>query len=370
MPRVLVNLLQSTGTKGGIEIYARELYTELGHHDSEFEFIGFASTELAGQDHSWFPGTVIDSGINGENRFTWAWGELFAVSRAATKLGVDLIHGPAMFGPLETSIPVVISVHDLLYFSHPHLMKTSLFTEPVKWMERRGARNASRLITISQYSARAIETYLQFPADRVDVIPLAGRSVGAVTRSHEPRLDSMFLAVGQRSPYKDLPTVVRAWAEIPLENRPQLVVTGSHGEDPLIPIVRELELEQWVSLRDWVSKEELDRLFETATALIDSTLASGFSMPTIEAMGIGLPVLLADTEVFREVGGDAARFFRAGDPADLARAVQELTGSRGLRLEMGAAGRERARQYSWNRVAEGTLTSFRAALAEPRRGRH
>lgn len=369
MPRVLVNLLQSTGTKGGIEIYARELYRELGGIDSEFTFIGFASSELAGHDHSWFPGTVIDSGISGENRFSWAWGELFAVSRVAAKLDVDLIHCPAMFGPATTSIPVVISVHDLLYFSHPHLMKTSLFTEPVKWMERLGARSASRLITISEYSARAIDKYLRFPMDRVDVVPLAGRLVGSTLESNEVRKDDLYLAVGQRSPYKDLQTVVRAWAHIPAETRPQLVVTGSHGADPLIPLVRELHLEQWVILRDWVSKEELDRLFGSATALIDSTLASGFSMPTVEAMGIGLPVLLADTEVFREVGGDAARFFEAGNPADLARAVQELTASRELRLEMGAAGRDRALQYSWSRVAESTLTSFRAALAEPRRGR-
>lgn len=364
MPLVLVNLLQSTGTKGGIEIYARELYTELGRHKTEFEFIGFASAELARQDHSWFPGTVVDSGISGENRLTWAWGELFAVSRAASKLGVDLIHGPAMFGPLTTRIPLVISVHDLLYFSHPHLMKTSLFTEPVKWMERRGARNATRLITISEYSARAIDRYLRFPSTHVDVIPLAGRSVAIETGATDPRLDGLFLAVGQRSPYKDLQTVVRAWAEIPVERRPQLVVTGSHGDDPLIPIVRELGLEQWVSLREWVSKDELDQLFGTATALIDSTLASGFSMPTIEAMGIGLPVLLADTEVFREVGGEAARYFTAGDPADLARAVQHLAGSRELRLEMSAAGRARAQGYSWRRVADETLTSFRSALAE------
>ena len=70
MPRVLVDLLQSTGTKGGIEVYARELYTAIGGINSDFEFVAFASRELAAAGTPWFPGEVVDSGISGENRLT------------------------------------------------------------------------------------------------------------------------------------------------------------------------------------------------------------------------------------------------------------------------------------------------------------
>lgn len=364
MPRIFVNLLQTTGTKGGIEIYARELYRQLGTMDTGMEFVGYASRELAATGADWFPGRLIDSGISGENRFAWARGELFSVSRVAEREGADLIHGPAMLGPLRSSMPVVISFHDLLYFSHPELMQTKIFTEPVKWMERRGAANASRVMTISEYSASAIRKYLKFPDDRIDVIPLAGRTTGEPTSA--PRVDDLFLAIGQRSPYKDFPTIVRGWAEIPAESRPRLVITGSFGEDPLLPLVRELGLEQWVDLRSWVTTEELGELFATATAIIDSTLAAGFSMPALEAMGIGLPVLLADTEVFREVGGDAADFFTAGSPADLARAVQQLAADPARRAHLSAAGIARARGYSWEKVAQGTLRSFELALAQGR----
>lgn len=271
-----------------------------------------------------------------------------------------------MFGPLRSSVPVVISMHDMLYFSHPELMQTKLYTGPVKWMERRGAANAARLITISEYSARAIRRYLRFPDDRIDVIPLAGRSRTLATPGDAVRVDDLFLAIGQRSPYKDFPTVVRAWAEIPEAVRPRLVITGSHAEDPLLPLVQELQLERWVELRSWVPTDELAELFGSATALIDSTLASGFSMPTLEAMAIGLPVLLADTEVFREVGADAADFFTAGDPVDLARAVVELAGDPGRRADLTRRGLERTTLFSWSRVAHETLASFRAALgAEP-----
>ncbi len=364
MPTVLVNLLQSTGTKGGIEIYARELYRQLGVERSDYNFVGFASRELAAGDTSWFPGAIVDSHISGENRFSWARGELLKVSQAATATRADLIHGPAMFAPLRSEIPVVVTVHDLLYFSHPELMRNRLLTGPVKWMEKRAARTASRMITISEYSARAIRTYLDFPEDLIDVIPLAGRvrSSKVTTRRTVPREADLFLSVGQRSPYKDFETVVRAWALIPAGVRPRLVITGSHGADPLAPLVAGLGLEKWVHLESWIPASELESLFDRATVLIDSTLASGFSMPTLESMNVGLPVLLADTDVFREVGGDAAEYFTAGDPFSLADAVQLLGADAERRAALSARGLTRAEGFSWSRVAQQTLQSFDLAL--------
>ncbi|MEP6480435.1 MAG: glycosyltransferase family 1 protein [Rhodoglobus sp.] len=363
MAKIIVNLLQSTGTKGGLEIYARELYSQFGQMETGHEFVGYASKELVKKGAPWFPGRLVDSGISGENRVAWAWGELLRVSRFAAREKADLIHGPAMLGPLRSTTPVVISFHDVLYFTHPHLMQTKLFTEPVKWMEKRAAANSTRIITISKVSARAIERHLHVNPDRIDLIPLAGRATkpaGVV----KARADDLFLAIGQRSPYKDLPTVVRAWSHIPAEQRPRLVITGSFGDDPLIPLVRELGLESWVELKSWIPTEELGELFSTATALIDPTLAAGFGMPAIEAMMIGLPVILSDTEVFREVGADAVDYFHAGDPVDLARAVVELASNPQRRKELSQLGLTRSTGFSWHKVANETLVSFDLAMSQ------
>jgi glycosyltransferase involved in cell wall biosynthesis len=364
MPRVLVNLLQTTGSKGGIEVYARELYRAIGALDSGFDFVGYASTELAGADTSWFPGTIVDSGISGENRLAWARGELFSVARAARAQKVDLLHGPAMFGPLRLALPSVITVHDLLYFSHPELMQTKIFTGPVKWMERRGAAGATRLITISEYSAAAIRRYLRFPSEAIDVIPLAARAGAKAAHGQRARRGDLFLAMGQRSPYKNFETIVRAWARIPQPIRPRLVITGGGADDPLRPLVDELGLAEWIDLRVWVSTEELSDLIATATALIDSTLATGFSLPAVEAMRAGLPVILADTAIFREVGGDAADYFAAGDPVALAAAVQALGSDPARQKSLTALGVRRAARTSWAQVAERTLESFERAIAQ------
>lgn len=361
MPLIFVDLLSITGTKGGIEVYQRELYKAIGKDPGEFTFVGYASAELAAKDTSWFPGEIINSGISGENRLTWAFGELFSVGAAARKAGADLIHGPAMFGPLFPHSPVVISVHDLLYFSHPELMQTKLFTEPVKWMERRGVAKSTRLITISHYTRKAIEKHLKYPTDRIDVIPLAGNVRSVVTT--QPRARDLFLATGQRSPYKNFAALIQAMATIPHADRPRIVITGSHGADPLVPLIEQLDVAEHVTLKAWIPREELDELTATATALLDPTLATGFSLPALEAMMVGLPVLMSDTEVFREVGGDAVGYFDPKDPASIGRAMLDLIADPARQEAMVSAGRERASGYSWERVAAESLETFRRALA-------
>jgi alpha-1,3-rhamnosyl/mannosyltransferase len=362
VPRVLVNLLFITGTKGGGETYIRELYRALGAMDTEFEFVGYASRELMSLDHSWFPGDVVDSRISGENRFTWAFGEFFGVARAARRLKADLIHGPTLFGPPRSHVPAVVSIHDLLYFSNPEMMSKPLYTEPVKWMEKRGARNASRVITISEVSAAAIHHYLGVPKSKIDLIPLAGTPPMTGAAQIGGREPDLFLAIGTRRPHRNHALIVEALRWIDPGRRPRVVITGGHDPDPLVPLVEKHGLQDWVDLRSWVAQDELDSLYARATAFIDASFAAGFGLPALEAMLAGLPVLLADTPIFREVAGDAVRYFDPHDAQSLARLMTEMTADPVALDRMAVAGLAHARRFSWENVAEETLTTFRRAL--------
>lgn len=363
MPTVLVNLLQTTGTKGGIEIYVRELYKHIAQNPGEFEFIGFASTELCKTDTSWFPGQVIDSGISGENRISWALGELFSVNKCANHVRADLIHGPAMFGPLSSNVPVVITVHDLLYFSHPELMKNKLLTGPVKWMEKRASKNATRLISISETTRKDIQKYLRFDEELTDTVLSAGRPHKLCSKSAPIEKANLFLAMGQRSPYKSFETLIEAWAKMAPQERPRLVITGSHGDDPLRELVVQANLEDSVELKTWISDEELENLFESAIALIEPTIAAGFGMPALEAMGRGVPVVISDIPVFREIAGPSCFYFEPQNSEHLRSVVQEVHKNKALREKYSHEGLEWASQFSWHKTAQQSLEVFRKALA-------
>jgi glycosyltransferase involved in cell wall biosynthesis len=362
MPLVLVDLLSYTGTKGGMETYARELYREIGAAPGDFTFVGLGSREIMSMDQDWFPGDVVDSGISGENRFSWAYGELYGVSRWADKLGVDLIHCPALLGPIKSRMPTVLTLHDMLYFSHPQYMTTGFYTKPVRWMEKKAAENAARVLTISEQSRSDIQTYLHVPADRIDMVPLAGKPTHRPTRSAQPQTGPLILATGNRRPHKNWEGLVRALALVDPAIRPDLVVTGSHGDDPLAPVVTELGLEKWVDLKGWVSSEELADLYERTTVMAMPSFCDGFCLPALEAMVDGIPVMLSDIPVYREVGGEAALYFEPTDLGSIADAITTAASDPALLASLVEKGYAQAAKFSWKRTAEGTIDSFNAAL--------
>lgn len=361
-PLVLVDMLSYTGTKGGMETYTRELYRALGQMDTGLDFVALASKEGARLDLSWFPGEVIASRISGENRFVWAFGELVASSWTARRRRADLVHSPATLGPMWTSMPTVITIHDMLYWSHPELMTTPLYTRPVMWMEKRGAANAAHVITDSQVSADEIVKYLGFPRERLHVVLLAAEHPATSPTTHL-RTENLVVASGQRRPHKNWDRLVRALALVEEDVRPRLVITGARGEDPLAPVVAETGMGDWVELRGWVDDAELADLRSRARAMAFPTLAEGFGLPILEAMAEGLPVIASDLPVLREVGGDAALWFDPLDLHSIADALRTVATQPDVLPARAAAGIEQARKFSWERVARETLDVFRAALA-------
>ncbi|MDR6904633.1 glycosyltransferase involved in cell wall biosynthesis [Agromyces sp. 3263] len=356
MRRVLVDLLFFTGTKGGMESYVREVYSRFSVDDPEFEYVGYASTELAATDVSWFPGRVIDSGISGEDRVAWARGELLAVARAARRERADLVHCPANFGPWRSRVPVVLTVHDLLAFRHPEFVPGA-HARALRWMVRTAARSAAALLTVSGASRDDLVACLGVPSRRITVTPLAG-SRPLDTTAPRARRDDLLLAVGNRMPHKGFETLLEALARIPVPDRPRLTITGSHGDDPLAPVVERLGLARFVDLRGWLSRDELEALYGEATALVFPTRFEGFGLPPLEAMSRGCPVIVSDLPVMHEVAGEAALYVDPTDADAIARGIRALLEAPDEREQMSRAGLARAARFSWEATAEAT----RAAL--------
>ena len=363
LPLILVDLLFFTGKKGGMESYVREIYSRMPRENSGVQFIALASSELAAGDTSWFPGDVIDSGISGENRIAWARGELFSVAGFARRRRASLIHCPANLGPLYSPVPVVMTIHDLLPFRHPEYVPGA-YSLILRVLIRLGARTARRVVTISEASRTDIRRYLRIRRTPVDVIPLAGETRGADAVPTKIRRTDQLLAVGNRMPHKNFSTLLAALALLPEQTRPHLVITGSHGDDPLTPLVAELGLQKWVSLRGWLTPEQLDAMYAESTLFVFPTFFEGFGLPVLEAMAHGCPVLCSDVPVLHEVAGDAAIYVDSHDAAQLAESIAGLLSSAEELARMATTGLERAAEFTWDRTAQQTLASFQRVLAE------
>lgn len=360
MTRVAVDLLFYTGTKGGMEAYVRSLYSCMRAAGPEFEFVGIASTELAAAGAPWFPGELVCSGVSGENRVAWAAGELAVIPRLARRSGAAVLHCPANLGPWRSAVPVVATLHDMLPFHSPQFVPGP-HASILRALMRGVARNASRVITISEASKRDILDRLPRLAKRIDVVPLAGST--APDASERTAAPSGLIALGNRLPHKNVEGVVRALASLSPADRPTLTVTGSRAGDPLLGLRRELELEPWVTLVGWVSESELEDMYSSAAATVVPSFAEGFGLPVLDAMARGCPVLCSDIPALREVGGNVAAYFDPHSVSSIARVIRETLADPAQLAERSRRGVEQAGRFSWDRAAGQTLDSFRTAVS-------
>lgn len=359
---ILVDLLFYTGTRGGMESYVREVYSRVREFSPDLTFVGLASSELAAVGAPWFPGELIDSGISSHNAARWALGEITAPSRVASRIHADMIHSPANIGPIFSRVPVVLTIQDVLSFRHPEFVPriSGIF---LRWLIRAAARNAHRILTISSGSAADISFFLKIPRDEITVIPLAG-STPVDPSPGQPQVASdrrMILSGGNRLPHKNFESLVRALALIPEGIRPRLVITGGSRPDPLLPLVHELEMENWVDLRGWVTATELAELYSEATVYVFPTRFEGFGLPVLEAMARGCPVICSDIPVLRDVGGDAAIFVDTRDPAALAQEITSVLASTTLQEQARSRGYIQAQKFSWEKTASKTVEIFLTA---------
>jgi len=362
MVRVLVDLLFFTGKRGGTETVARELYSRLGAVD-DLEVVGFASRELLSKGAPWFPGRLIDSGLSTDNRAQWLRGELLDVNRAARREGADLIHAPANFGPVRPPVPLVLTLHDVLAFKRPEFLPSRVAAPPTRALIRGAARSATRIVTDSLEAKQDIHDIFGLPDERVTVV-YPGSS-GLKPTPFEGRRPGRLFSLGNRMKHKNFPLLIEALSLIERDRRPVLTISGSHGDDPLKRDVERFALQDWVDLRSWLEREEVEELYATSTAVVFPTLFEGFGLPVLEAMERGCPVLCSDIPVLREVGGAAATYFDPNDPAAIARAIERALDDESRRREQVAAGYVQAVKFSWDGLAEQMLEVFRDVAAAP-----
>jgi glycosyltransferase involved in cell wall biosynthesis len=210
---------------------------------------------------------------------------------------------------------------------------------------------------------------LGVPRDRIDVIHQAGKPLGPATPEAELRVRlglgdaAVVLCVSPRRPHKNTVRLFAALGRLEPKSSPVLVMPGypTRFEAEIDGEALRLGIADRVRLPGWVPDEDLEGLYGMATCLVVPSLTEGFGMPVLEAMERGLPVTCSNAASLPEVAGDAARYFDPRDEGEIARAIAELIRDSRLRERLAAAGRDRARRFSWERTARQTIESYERA---------
>ncbi len=368
--RVVVDARLNAYRDGGIPRYTRHLLAALAAHAPDATFVSL--------QHRRQPAPLV---IAPNVRRHRAWTpphhrlEWLTLPLELVPLGGAVAHFTDTVAPSWSSLPRVVTIHDLAFLRFPEILDDA--ARAFYGRVGAGARAAAAVIAVSHATRRDIIELLGVPAERIVVIheaPALGygtvptpvaehtRQIAGVT----VQADRFALFVSTLEPRKNLTTLLTA-LHICRERRPgtriPLVVAGARGwhDATMFARVAELRLEDQVLFCGAVDDATLQWLYRHCRVYCNPSRYEGFGLPLLEALRAGAACLASDTSSLPEIGGTAVRYVPPLDSAAWADALADLWRDDAARATMRAAGPRRAAQFSWERAARATFAVYRRA---------
>jgi glycosyltransferase involved in cell wall biosynthesis len=276
--------------------------------------------------------------------------------------GVDVFHGTNFVLPPTRRAAGVVTIHDLTFELHPDTVDASSLA--YRRLVPRALTHAARVVTPSQATADDLVAAYGFDRDRIDVTPLGVDAAWALAapaseswRQATGIPERYLLFVGTLEPRKNVPELLAAHAELRAADpaTPPLVLAGPAGWGD---VASRPELgAEGVIQAGYLPAAQLRALVAGAALLCLPSRYEGFGLPPLEAMACGVPVVVSDIPVLREVTGGLGRYVPVGDVPALATALQETLEDPGD----AAPRRSWAAECSWTRCAQLTAASYRKA---------
>jgi glycosyltransferase involved in cell wall biosynthesis len=363
---------------GGATRYAAELVPALRSAAPEVELTAFVGSDAPDD-------IVADPRSNAVEwvrlpvrvaKRTHLLAQIGALPALVRRRGLDILHSPANIGPFVTpGASRVVTLLDVIWLHQGDQWDQGRAAKAFGLLARACARNAHRLLTISDSAREDIASSLGLSREKIDVSPLGvrvGTAAPAGNESdvrHELGLGNapVVLCVAQKRPYKNLGPLIQAVADL-RDEAPVLVLPGSPTpyEGELRSLAQELGVVDRVRFPPWVSEETLEGLYRVASCFVLPSLIEGFGLPVLEAMARNVPVACSNRPALPEVAGDAALLFDPEDQGTVTHAVRRLLHDQALRKTLVRRGHARVRLFSWERTARSTLECYRRAVADKR----
>ncbi|SPT53305.1 D-inositol-3-phosphate glycosyltransferase [Actinomyces bovis] len=311
-----------------------------------------------------------------ENRAARLAWEQVGLPALVRRLQPDVLHCPHYTFPSLHKVPVVVTLHDATFFSHPQAhgrLKQRFFTTAI----RRAVAGADALVVPSAATRDETMKYVGGEASRFHVAyhgvdqqvfhPVDDAERERVRRALGLAERSYIGFLGTLEPRKNVPNLVRAWVQAFHDDpqAPALVLAGGKGWDQEAePALAAVPKHMTVLRPGYLPLEDLPGFLSGSEVLAYPSIAEGFGLPVLEAMACGAAVLTTRETSLPEVGGQAVAYCGL-DAASISRALVELHVDAGRRAELRRAAQERAssEQFSWRASARAHVAAYQEALA-------
>jgi len=302
-----------------------------------------------------FPPDTTELRILGAGRGTW-W-EQTHLRRALRRDPPDVFFAPAYTAPLGAIVPLAVTIHDISFVAHPEWFRAGEGLRR-RWLTRRAAHTASVVFTDSQFSRGELERHLGVEPSRVHVIP-PGVTPRVVDSIRKPAREPLVLFVGSLFNRRRLPDLIAAFATATADlPDARLVIVGDNRTWPrqdLAAVAAGQGVQMRTEFRSYIPDRALADLYARASVFAFFSEYEGFGLTPLEALSAGVPPVVLDTAVAREVYGEAAVFVKRTDLAGAAAALRQFLVDPQSAAPILARAPAVLQRYSWETAADRTL---------------
>jgi glycosyltransferase involved in cell wall biosynthesis len=352
------------------QIAPQHEYALVVPHKNSFEIVDIAAdTELQ---------SLASTILRPRSNFRKLLFEQSIMPRAARAYEGDLLHLPYWAPPLRSSVPIVVTIHDIIPLILPQYRGGALVRAYTQLVST-AARGATLILTDSDASRSDIIHQLRIPPDRVRTIYLAADpkfsnhvdpiDTAALRRNYELP-EEYVLYLGGFDARKNIETLLQVytWAQDVLGESYPLVIAGGLPErhdaffhDPRV-IAQQIDVEAAIRCIGRVAEEDKVALYQQARAFLYPTLYEGFGLPALEALACGVPVVGSNASSVPEIVGDAGILVDPRDARAMAGALIAVCTEDALHDELSERALQQAVKFSWEKCARETVEAYESVL--------
>jgi len=354
--------------KHGMDFVALETIRELQKFDKENEYFIFVSP---GEDRCLEESDNLH--IVEVNYPSYPLWEQVGLPKAVKRIKPDLLHCTSNTAPINTSVPLVLTLHDIIFLEKRQSSSKSWYQE-MGWYYRRMVvprilPKCKKIITVSHFERERICKALQLPDSQVTAV-YNGYNTHFTPQPKQPEItkkyidaDDYLFFLGNTDPKKNTPRVLKAYSMYLAKSafkRPLLI--ADLKEDFIDTILKQENIEDikpYLSFPGYIYNKDLVALYNDAFAFLYPSLRESFGIPMLEAMACGTPIIAGNTSAMPEVAGSGALLADPYSVEDIAEKMLSLEQDSALYQKQVEYGLNRVKLFSWRKSAESLLNIYR-----------
>ena len=357
--------------KHGMDLVALETIRELQKIDTANEYFIFVSP---GPDHCLQE--TANTHIIEINCKTYPLWEQVALPHALKKIKPDLLHCTSNTAPLHCTIPLILTLHDIIFLEPRRNSNKSLY-QNMGWYYRRLIvphilPYCEKIITVSNYERDHILETLKLPQEQITAIyngynkhfhPIDKKEITSIVKKYTSKENYIFF-LGNTDPKKNVPRTLKAYSlylQYSSQKLPLLI--ADLKEDDLNRILKEQQIEHIKSYTHcigYVPNTDLPYLYNGAHIFLYTSLRESFGIPILEAMACGTPVITSSTSSMPEIAGKNGIFVNPEKEESIAQNLLKLEHDTDFYKTQTEYGLLQVKQFSWTQTALSLLAIYQS----------